>query len=88
MSDVIIERAGSIVTATLNRPQSRNALSDEMIATLDEMFSAGERDPSVRVYVIRGAGEHFMAGGDVKKFYANRSKPAEQCRADTERHVH
>ena len=88
MSDVIVEREAGIVTATLNRPESRNALSDEMVRTLDEVFSAGERDPSVRVYVIRGAGEHFMAGGDVKKFYANRSKPAEQRRADTERHVH
>lgn len=88
MSDLIIERAGGIVTATLNRPESRNALSDEMVRTLDEAFAAGERDPSVRAYVIRGAGDHFMAGGDVKKFYANRAKPAEERRAGTERSVH
>jgi 2-(1,2-epoxy-1,2-dihydrophenyl)acetyl-CoA isomerase len=88
MSDVLIDRAGGIVTLTLNRPQARNALSDEMVRALDEAFTAGERDASVRVYVVRGAGEHFMAGGDVKKFYANRSKPAAERRADTERGVH
>lgn len=88
MSDVIVERAGGIVTLTLNRPQARNALSDEMVRSLDEAFTAGEREAAVRAYVIRGAGEHFMAGGDVKKFYANRSKPAEQRRADSERGVH
>lgn len=88
MSDVIVERAGGIVTLTLNRPQARNALSDEMVRSLDEAFTAGEREAAVRAYVIRGAGAHFMAGGDVKKFYANRSKPAEQRRADSERGVH
>jgi 2-(1,2-epoxy-1,2-dihydrophenyl)acetyl-CoA isomerase len=88
MSDVIIERADGIVTATLNRAQARNALSDEMVRTLDEAFTAGERDPAVRAYVLQGAGDHFMAGGDVKKFYANRSKPAEQRRAEIERGVH
>jgi len=88
MSDVLIERADGIVTATLNRPQARNALSDEMVRTLDETFTAGERDAAVRAYVIRGAGDHFMAGGDVKKFYANRSKPPEQRRAEIERSVH
>lgn len=88
MSDVIVERAGGIVTLTLNRPQARNALSDEMVRSLDEAFTAGEREAGVRAYVIRGVGEHFMAGGDVKKFYANRSKSAEQRRADSERGVH
>ena len=88
MADVIIEKQGGIVTATLNRPQSRNALSDEMVRTLDALFTEGEHDSSVRCYVIRGQGEHFMAGGDVKKFYANRTKPAAERRADTERGVH
>lgn len=88
MADVIIEKQGGVVTATLNRPQARNALSDEMVRSLDAMFTEGEHDASVRCYVIRGQGEHFMAGGDVKKFYANRSKPAAERRADTERGVH
>ena len=88
MSDVVIEREAGVVTLTLNRPQARNALSDEMVRSLDAAFASGEHDGSVRAYVIRGAGEHFMAGGDVKDFYARRHNPAEQRRDDTERMVH
>jgi 2-(1,2-epoxy-1,2-dihydrophenyl)acetyl-CoA isomerase len=87
MADVIVERKGSIVTATLNRPESRNALSDEMIQILDKTFTDGEHDPEIRAYVIRGVGEHFMAGGDVKKFYANRTKPAHQRRSELENNI-
>src|SRR5262249_5530204 len=88
MADVIIEKKGAVTTATINRPAARNALSDEMVKLLDGMFTEGEHDPSTRCFVIRGAGEHFMAGGDVKKFYANRVKPAAERRADTEWGVH
>ncbi|MEO8523554.1 MAG: enoyl-CoA hydratase [Caldimonas sp.] len=88
MSDVVIEREAGVVTLTLNRPQARNALSDDMVRSLDAAFASGERDGSVRAYVIRGAGEHFMAGGDVKNFYARRNDPPEQRRDDIERLVH
>ena len=88
MADVLVEKKGGVTTATINRPQARNALSDEMVKLLDAMFTEGEHDPSTRCFVIRGAGDHFMAGGDVKKFYANRVKPAAERRADTERGVH
>ena len=88
MPDVIVAKEGGIVSLTLNRPDSRNALSDEMVRALDAAFTEGERDGAVRCYVIRGQGDHFMAGGDVKKFYANRSQPAAKRRADTERSVH
>ena len=87
MSDVITEREAGVVTLTLNRPEARNALSDDMIRSLDAAFASGERDESVRAYVIRGAGDHFMAGGDVKGLYASRNKPAEERRNDTERMV-
>src|SRR5689334_13020838 len=88
MADVIVEKKGAVTTATINRPQARNALSDEMVKLLDAMFTEGEHDPGTRCFVIRGAGEHFMAGGDVKKSYANRVKPAAEGRADTARGVH
>ena len=87
MSHVITEREAGVVTLTLNRPEARNALSDDMIRSLDAAFASGERDESVRAYVIRGAGDHFMAGGDVKGFYASRNKPAEERRNDTGRMV-
>src|SRR5678815_1655046 len=53
MADVIVEKQGAVWTATINRPQARNALSDEMVRLLDAMFTEGEHDASVRCYVIR-----------------------------------
>ena len=68
MSDLLIDSADGVATLTMNRPDARNALSSEMRAGLDEAFHRCERDDDVRCVVLRGAGEHFMAGGDVKSF--------------------
>jgi len=56
---------GSIV---FNRPESLNALSSDMIDGLIDATGRFERDPAVRCVVLRGAGDHFMAGGDIKGF--------------------
>lgn len=55
-----------VAVITLNRPDARNAWSDEM---LNAMFVALERantDPNVRAVVVTGAGKSFCAGGDLK----------------------
>jgi 2-(1,2-epoxy-1,2-dihydrophenyl)acetyl-CoA isomerase len=70
MPDLQIETADGVATLTMNRPEARNALSSEMRSGLDEAFHRFEGDDSVRCVVLRGAGEHFMAGGDVKGFGA------------------
>ncbi|MGD8288922.1 MAG: enoyl-CoA hydratase [Gemmatimonadota bacterium] len=68
MPDLLIDSADGVATLTMNRPEARNALSSEMRAGLDDAFHRFERDDSVRCVVLRGAGDHFMAGGDVKGF--------------------
>jgi 2-(1,2-epoxy-1,2-dihydrophenyl)acetyl-CoA isomerase len=68
MSDLLIDCTDGVATLTMNRPQARNALSSEMRAGLDEAFHRFEHDESIRCVVLRGTGEHFMAGGDVKGF--------------------
>ena len=68
MPDLLIESADGVATLTMNRPEARNALSLEMRAGLDDAFHRLESDDAVRCVVLRGAGEHFMAGGDVKSF--------------------
>ncbi len=71
MSELVLtEIRDGIATVTLNRPQQLNALSVEMI---EQWSSAAQRvvaDEAVQVIVIRGAGEHFMAGGDIRDFHA------------------
>lgn len=68
MPDLLIDRADGVATLTLNRPEARNALSPEMQSGLDEAFHGFAEDEEVRCVVLRGAGQHFMAGGDVKSF--------------------
>jgi isohexenylglutaconyl-CoA hydratase len=51
---------------TLHRPDVRNAMSLAMVAELEAVFDAVLDRRDVRAIVLRGAGGHFCAGGDVK----------------------
>ena len=66
--DLLYEKNGAIATITLNRPEARNALSVDMREQLFQSVIDAESDESIRCVVVRGAGEHFQAGGDVKSF--------------------
>jgi 2-(1,2-epoxy-1,2-dihydrophenyl)acetyl-CoA isomerase len=69
MSDEVLTAIeGPVATCTLNRPATRNALSDAMVLGMRDFFAAIEHDPAVRCVVVRGAGDHFQSGGDVKSF--------------------
>ena len=68
MPDLLVDVADHVATLTLNRPEARNALSDPMRLELRDALHRIELDEDVRCVVLRGAGEHFMAGGDVKTF--------------------
>ena len=60
------EVAGGVATVTLNRPDKLNAFTGTMREDLLEALRACERDESVRVVVLTGAGRAFCAGGDVE----------------------
>lgn len=68
MSAVLYETQGHLALITLNRPSALNSLNHEMIAGLAIATARAGDDPNVRVVLIRGAGDHFMAGGDLKWF--------------------
>lgn len=55
-----------IATLTLNRPASLNALNRRMADELKDALTRLAADPAVRVLVLRGAGDAFCAGGDVR----------------------
>jgi 2-(1,2-epoxy-1,2-dihydrophenyl)acetyl-CoA isomerase len=57
-----------IATLTMNRPDSRNALSRSMMLGLQEALARLATDPAVRLVVLTGAGRAFCSGGDVKGF--------------------
>lgn len=69
MEDFLLyEKAGGVVTLTMNRPETRNALSTpEICAEFVDKLRAIECDTSVNVIILTGAGPAFCAGGDIKK---------------------
>ncbi|MEO1494343.1 MAG: enoyl-CoA hydratase [Pseudomonadota bacterium] len=76
MTDILVrEDAGRIATLTLNRPEALNALSEEMLAALQDAFDALMVDTSVKAVVLRGAGRAFCAGHDLKQMQAQRQSP-------------
>ena len=83
MSDTVdVERAGRVAMVTLNRPAALNALDFEMMEALVATMRTLADDESLRVVIVRGAGAHFMAGGDVRAFahYLEDAPPARQAR--------
>ena len=62
---VDVRRSGGVVTLTMNRPAQYNALSEAMIAALDDALAAVAADESARVVILAGAGKAFCAGGDI-----------------------
>lgn len=65
---VAVETAGGVCWLTLNRPKSLNALNPDMVEALKQVSGEIRADADIRAVVIQGAGDHFMAGGDVKTF--------------------
>ena len=62
---VLYSVEGAVATITLNRPDARNALNDQMCEDLRRVASAV--DPAIRLVFVRGNGPVFCAGADVKE---------------------
>ena len=82
MSDVVLyEQSGAIVTLTLNKHETRNAISEDVM--VNAIVAACDRinaDDSVRVVILTGAGSAFSSGGNVKD-----SSARARCASSTRR---
>src|SRR5580658_5880021 len=77
MNDAVLfdARADGIAIITLNRPETRNALGPEIRRGLFTAWDRFERDPSLRVAILTGAGDKaFCAGGDLKEMVSRQLK--------------
>ena len=63
-----MQRRGDVVTAYLNRPGNRNALSVEMRDALVELFELVALDSTIERLELRGAGSCFSVGGELREF--------------------
>ena len=62
---VQVSRNAGILGLHLDKPKKRNALDDDMVATLIDEVDAAGRDESVRVILITAEGDHFCSGFDI-----------------------
>ncbi len=65
MAEVLITDNGTIRVLTLNRPEKRNALNDDLIAALKIALREADSEEVLRAIVIRGAGKDFCSGADL-----------------------
>lgn len=65
MADMLFEVKDKIATLTLNRPDQRNAFSDEMLTTWADALRECQARDDVAVVVLTGNGKAFCAGGDL-----------------------
>src|SRR5262249_46712646 len=72
---VLHQHSDGITLLILNRPETRNALSEAMLAALGEAFTAIAQDAKVRAVVIAANGPAFCAGHDLKELTVHRSDP-------------
>jgi 2-(1,2-epoxy-1,2-dihydrophenyl)acetyl-CoA isomerase len=82
--ELLVRFEDGVARITFNRPQVRNALTPGMVAGMIEALRECETREDVRVIVLSGAGDHFMAGGDVKAFAAAADAPGPQRAAQFE----
>ncbi len=64
-ANITLTHDGAVTRLTLNRPKRRNALTQAMMLELEHAFKRVAVDHDCRVLVLRGAGGHFSAGGDL-----------------------
>lgn len=72
---VIVEKNGPVKTVTLNRPEKRNALNDELLGGLADAFTETPSEDE-RVAVIRAAGPVFCSGMDLRQRKESLGRPA------------
>ncbi len=61
---------GRVAFLTFNRPEARNAMTWSMYDALTDACQQVDTDPRIRVFVLRAAGEAFVAGTDISQFTA------------------
>jgi 2-(1,2-epoxy-1,2-dihydrophenyl)acetyl-CoA isomerase len=84
---ILLTRDSAVATLTLNRPGALNVLDLAMMDALVDHVTTLAADTTLRVVVLKGAGRHFMAGGDLKTFASRLAVEPAQRQADFQRIV-
>ena len=77
---VLLGVQNGVLTATLNRPEKKNAIDTPMIDALLALLDDADLDGEVRVVALRGAGSDFCAGMDLNELLASADNSVEENR--------
>ena len=72
---LVVETDGPVLRLRLDRPDRRNALTDDIVLALIETIEAAGSDENVRVIALSGTGEHFCSGFDLGTRGGGEAKP-------------
>jgi enoyl-CoA hydratase/carnithine racemase len=71
---VIVTRNDRVLEVTFNRPEKKNALTREMYGAVVGALNTATNDPAIRAVLLRGNGDTFTAGNDIKDFQARAAR--------------
>ena len=67
---ILLDTRDHVGLITLNRPEARNALNNQLVHELMEALEAFDRDPEIGATVVAGGEKAFAAGADIKEMVA------------------
>ncbi|MEM9951145.1 MAG: enoyl-CoA hydratase-related protein [Chloroflexota bacterium] len=79
LDTLLIEQKDFALYITLNRPETRNAMNNQMVAELTHVFTKVHGDLSIRAIILQGADGFFCSGGDIKEMRDNPITPADSA---------
>jgi methylglutaconyl-CoA hydratase len=80
---ILCSIVNSVATITMNRPEKRNAISSQMIDELLQALNNADRDHTVRVVILTGAGKAFCSGMDLDALHAIAKQNADDNLGDS-----
>ena len=79
LETLAVEQKNFALYVTLNRPESRNALNNKMVAELTDLFTQLRDNRDIRTVILAGAEGNFCSGGDIKEMRDNPVTPADSA---------
>jgi len=84
---LLLKHSDGRLYVTLNRPERRNAMNNQMNQELHDLADFLSRSDSIRVVILQGAGGHFCAGGDIKERKEQTDSSAQNMDPARERNI-
>jgi enoyl-CoA hydratase/carnithine racemase len=77
MNELLIERSENILRVQFNRPAKKNAMTLAMYSGFADLLNAADKDETINVVLLSGAGDCFTAGNDLEDFMKNPPGPGD-----------